>query len=38
MENINIRKNIRNKQKKPNYNTKIYQDRYILHPDTDSNG
>ena len=32
-----IRNNIRNK-KKTNYKTTIYQDRYVLRPDTDSFG
>ena len=34
-----IRNNIRNKKKKKtNYKTTIYQDRYVLRPDTDSFG
>ena len=33
-----IRNNIRNKKKKTNYKTTIYQDRYVLRPDTDSFG
>ena len=37
MKNIMIRNNIRN-SKKANYKTTIYQDRYVLHPDTDSFG
>ena len=37
MKNIMIRNNIRSKQKKQrNYKTTTYQDRYVLHPDTDS--
>ena len=35
-KNIMIRSNIRDKRKKRNYKKAICQDRYVLHPDTDS--
>ena len=36
IKNIMIRSNMKNKKKKTNYKTTIYQNRYVLHPDSDS--